>query len=125
MMVIVSVEPVPILFNVGSVHHDQVVVCFDPIDDEVIDDSAGFLKNSENYEIINPDQVGVPCSSIVLTARSGRAALKHRLELLGYQPTKPELDQIYQNFLVLADEKKKVENEDLIALVGQMAVFTK
>lgn len=83
----------------------------------------GFLKNSENYEIINPDQVGVPCSSIVLTARSGRAALKHRLELLGYQPTKQELDLVYQNFLILADEKKKVENEDLIALVGQIPVF--
>ena len=85
----------------------------------------GFLKNSENYEIINPDQVGVPSSSIVLTARSGRAALRHKLELLGYQPTKPELDQIYENFLVLADERKKVENEDLITLVGQMAVFSK
>lgn len=85
----------------------------------------GFLKNSENYEIINPDDVGVPCSSIVLTARSGRAALKHRLELLGYQPGKTELDQIYQQFVILADEKKKVENEDLIALMGQMPVFTK
>lgn len=85
----------------------------------------GFLKNSENYEIINPDQVGVPCSSIVLTARSGRAALKHRLQVLGYQPTKGELDQIYENFLVLADEKKKIENEDLITLIGQMPVFTK
>lgn len=83
----------------------------------------GFLKNSENYEIINPDQVGVPSSSIVLTARSGRAALKHRLELLGYQPTKQELDLVYQHFLILADEKKKVENEDLIALVGQIPVF--
>jgi 2-isopropylmalate synthase len=85
----------------------------------------GFLKNSENYEIINPEQVGVPCSSIVLTARSGRAALKHRLELLGYQPTQSELNLIYENFLILADVKKKVENEDLMALVGQMAVFTK
>jgi len=85
----------------------------------------GFLKNSENYEIINPDDVGVPCSSIVLTARSGRAALKHRLELLGYQPNKAELDQIYQHFVILADEKKQVENEDLIALVSQMPVFTK
>lgn len=85
----------------------------------------GFLKNSENYEIISPDQVGVPCSSIVLTARSGRAALKHRLQVLGYQPTKVELDQIYENFLVLADEKKKIENEDLITLIGQIPVFTK
>lgn len=85
----------------------------------------GFLKNAENYEIINPDDVGVPCSSIVLTARSGRAALKHRLELLGYQPNKAELDQIYNHFLIVADEKKKVENEDLITLVGQIPVFSK
>jgi 2-isopropylmalate synthase len=85
----------------------------------------GFLKNSENYEIINPDDVGVPCSSIVLTARSGRAALKHRLDLLGYTPSKQELDQIYQAFLVLADEKKQVENDDLISLMGQLPVLTK
>ena len=85
----------------------------------------GFLKNSENYEIINPDDVGVPCSSIVLTARSGRAALKHRLELLGYQPGKTELDTIYENFLIVADEKKKVEDEDLIALVAQMPILVK
>jgi 2-isopropylmalate synthase len=85
----------------------------------------GFLKNSENYEIINPDDVGVASSSIVLTARSGRAALKHRLELLGYQPGKTELDQIYQQFVILADEKKKVENEDLIALMAQMPVLSK
>src|SRR5688572_3748180 len=85
----------------------------------------GFLKNSENYEIISPDEVGVPCSSIVLTARSGRAALKHRLELLGYQPSKTELDMIYENFLIIADEKKKVENDDLIALMGQMPILVK
>lgn len=78
----------------------------------------GFLKNSENYEIINPSDVGVSMSSIVLTARSGRAALKHRLELLGYQPTKPELDQLYENFLIVADEKKSVNDEDLITIVA-------
>lgn len=85
----------------------------------------GFLKNSENYEIINPDEVGVPCSSIVLTARSGRAALKHRMELLGYQTTKAELDVLYENFLVVADEKKKVEDDDLIALAAQMPILVK
>ena len=85
----------------------------------------GFLKNSENYEIINPDDVGVPCSSIVLTARSGRAALKHRLELLGYQPAKPELDVLYENFLVIADAKKKVEDADLIMLATQMPILVK
>ena len=85
----------------------------------------GFLKNAENYEIICPDDVGVPCSSIVLTARSGRAALKHRLELLGYQPAKTELDILYENFLILADEKKKVENEDLIMLASNMPILVK
>ncbi|MFD0999930.1 2-isopropylmalate synthase [Ohtaekwangia kribbensis] len=78
----------------------------------------GFLKNSENYEIINPADVGVPTSSILLTARSGRAALKHRLELLGYQPNKTELDQLYENFLIVADEKKSVNDEDLVAIVA-------
>ncbi len=78
----------------------------------------GFLKNSENYEIINPADVGVASSSIILTARSGRAALKHRLELLGYQPSKPELDQLYESFLVVADEKKNVIDEDLVTLVA-------
>lgn len=85
----------------------------------------GFLKNAENYEIINPEAVGVPSSSIVLTARSGRAALKHRLELLGYQPGKSELDVLYENFLIVADEKKKVENEDLIALASSMPILVK
>ncbi|SKC77961.1 2-isopropylmalate synthase [Ohtaekwangia koreensis] len=78
----------------------------------------GFLKNSENYEIINPADVGVPTSSILLTARSGRAALKHRLELLGYQPNKIELDQLYENFLIVADEKKSVNDSDLITIVA-------
>lgn len=83
----------------------------------------GFLKNSENYEIINPSDVGVPCSSIVLTARSGRAALKHRLELLGYQPSKIELDTLYQNFLVVADEKKNVNDDDLLSLVANTPIL--
>lgn len=83
----------------------------------------GFLKNSENYEIINPSDVGVPCSSIVLTARSGRAALKHRLELLGFQPSKTELDALYQNFLVVADEKKNVNDDDLLTLVANTPIL--
>jgi 2-isopropylmalate synthase len=83
----------------------------------------GFLKNAENYEIINPSDVGVPCSSIVLTARSGRAALKHRLELLGYHPSKIELDALYQNFVALADEKKNVNDEDLHTLVANTPIL--
>jgi 2-isopropylmalate synthase len=83
----------------------------------------GFLKNAENYEIINPADVGVSCSSIVLTARSGRAALKHRLELLGFQPNKTELDALYQNFLALADEKKNVNDNDLLNLVANTPIL--
>lgn len=83
----------------------------------------GFLKNAENYEIINPSDVGVPCSSIILTARSGRAALKHRLELLGYQPGKNELDVLYQSFLQVADEKKNVNDEDLVTLVANTPIL--
>jgi 2-isopropylmalate synthase len=85
----------------------------------------GFLKNSENYEIICPEDVGVPNSSIVLTARSGRAALKHRLALLGYNPGKAELDVFYENFLMIADEKKRVEDKDLIALAAQVTILVK
>ncbi|MCU0326616.1 MAG: 2-isopropylmalate synthase [Spirosomaceae bacterium] len=77
----------------------------------------GFLKNADTYEIINPQDVGVPKSSIVLTARSGRHALKHRLELLGFKFDKPQLDGIYKNFLVLADEIKEVNDKDLVKLV--------
>jgi len=77
----------------------------------------GFLKHAENYEIINPHDVGVPKSSIILTARSGRHALKHRLELLGYRYDKPTLDGIYKRFLDLADVKKEVNDKDLMELV--------
>lgn len=83
----------------------------------------GFLKNPENYEIITPQEVGVPSSSIVLTARSGRAALKHRLELLGYQVNKQELDTIYQHFLIVADQKKTVHDEDLITLCANTPIL--
>ncbi len=85
----------------------------------------GFLKHSENYEIINPETVGVPCSSIVLTARSGRAALKHRAELLGYAFEGEELNALYENFLIVADEKKQVNDEDLMMLVSHMPILTK
>lgn len=79
----------------------------------------GVLKMRENYEIIDPKDVGVDESSIVLTARSGRAALKHRLQLLGHTLTKEELDITYTDFLDLADKKKEVNDDDLLMLVGQ------
>jgi len=83
----------------------------------------GFLKHSENYEIMNPADVGVPCSSIVLTARSGRAALKHRVELLGYRFEGEELNSLYENFLIVADEKKMVNDADLLTLVTNLPVL--
>lgn len=77
----------------------------------------GFLKHTDTYEIMNPQDVGVPKSSIVLTARSGRHALKHRLELLGFRLEKPVLDETYRRFLVLADEIKEVNDKDLVKLM--------
>ena len=81
----------------------------------------GVLKNRETYEIIDPEDVGVDQSSIVLTARSGRAALKHHLAEIGYTPEGEELDEIYQRFLELADKKKMVTTRDLEVLVGTAA----
>lgn len=85
----------------------------------------GFLKHPENYEIINPADVGVPSSSIVLTARSGRAALKHRVELLGYLFEGQELNMLYENFLLVADENKIVHDADLLVLVANLPILTK
>lgn len=85
----------------------------------------GFLKHAENYEIINPADVGVPSSSIVLTARSGRAALKHRLELLGYSVAGDDLNTVYESFLTVADEKKEVNDGDLIMIATSMPVLSK
>lgn len=77
----------------------------------------GFLKHRENYEIIRPEDVGLASADIILTARSGRHALKHHLERLGYTLEKEELATTYQKFLVLADSKKDICDEDLLTLV--------
>lgn len=66
----------------------------------------GVLKNVQTYEIINPHDVGIDDNSIVLTARSGRAALKSRLSALGINTTFEKLDKIYEAFLKLADKKR-------------------
>jgi len=78
----------------------------------------GVLKNRENYEIIDPHDVGVPESLIVLTARSGRAALKHRLEKIGYPMEQAALDEAYEQFLAVADTKKEIYDEDLLEMMG-------
>lgn len=79
----------------------------------------GVLKHRENYEIIDPKDVGVEESSIVLTARSGRAALKHHLDLLGYQFEGDELKKVYEEFLLLADSKRDIGKKDLLTLIGK------
>ena len=79
----------------------------------------GVLKNRESYEIIDPKDVGIDENSIVLTARSGRAALKHRLHLLGVELEKEDLDKAYESFLKLADRKKDINDDDVLMLVGK------
>lgn len=73
----------------------------------------GVIKNRETYEIIDPKDVGVDHSSIILTARSGRAALAYRLKNIGHELTRDELDIFYSSFLKVADEKKEVQDDDL------------
>lgn len=79
----------------------------------------GVLKNLSTYEIIDPKDVGIDDNAIVLTARSGRAALKNRLNLLDVQVDDDELSEIYQRFLDLADRKKDITDEDVLILAGK------
>lgn len=82
----------------------------------------GVLKNRQNYEIIDPEMVGANGSSIVLTARSGRAALNYRIEKIGVKLTKKQINEVYQHFLVLADDIYMVHDEDLKKLVADYVV---
>ena len=77
----------------------------------------GVIKNRETYEIINPLDVGVNESAIILTARSGRAALAYRAKKIGYDLSKNELDLIYPEFLKFADIKKEVLDEDIPLII--------
>ena len=78
----------------------------------------GVLKDRETYEIIQPETIGVMQNIISLSARSGRHALRHRLEELGYRVDGSELDRVYERFLQLADQKKEVFDQDLYVLMG-------
>lgn len=78
----------------------------------------GFLKDSLTYEIMNPEEVGVDSSKIVLTARSGRSALAYRFQKLGFHFYKSDIDILYDRFLKVADRKKVVEDEDLSELAN-------
>jgi len=77
----------------------------------------GVIKNRETYEIMDPADVGVDESSIVLTARSGRAALAYRAKKVGYELTKIQLDAVYQEFLKYADKKKEVLDNDIHEII--------
>jgi len=82
----------------------------------------GVIKNRETYEIMDPEDVGVTESAIVLTARSGRAALAYRAKKIGYELTKIQLDETYTSFLNIADKQKEVKDEDIhniIKIVNQ------
>ena len=77
----------------------------------------GVIKKRETYEIIDPKDVGVSESSIVLTARSGRAALAYRAKKVGYELTKLQLDAVYETFLRFADRKKEILDDDIHEIV--------
>jgi 2-isopropylmalate synthase len=79
----------------------------------------GVLKNRESYEIIDPQEVGIDDNTIALTARSGRAALKHRLSVLGVELSQEKLDGVYEKFLILADRKKDINDDDVLILAGK------
>lgn len=81
----------------------------------------GVLKNVNTYEIIAPKDVGIDENAIVLTARSGRAALKSRLGLLGFSLSGEELNIAYQKFLELADKKKDIKDDDILLMIGKKA----
>lgn len=79
----------------------------------------GFLKDALTYEIINPEEVGAEQSKIVLTARSGRSALAYRLQKLGFQFNRNDVDVLYNEFLKVADVKKEVKDEDLKQMAAE------
>ena len=83
----------------------------------------GVIKNRETYEIINPKDVGVTESAIVLTARSGRAALAYRAKNVGYELTKLQLDEIYTSFLDFADKKKEVIDSDIHQIIENSKLY--
>ena len=81
----------------------------------------GFLKNAQTYEIIRPEEVGAETSKIVLTARSGRSALAYRFKNLGFEFDRNDIDELYQQFLNLADVLKEVGDENLSQLANTHA----
>jgi 2-isopropylmalate synthase len=85
----------------------------------------GVIKNRETYEIMDPEDVGVTESAIVLTARSGRAALAYRAKKIGYELTKVQLDTAYTLFLAVADKQKEVKDQDIHAIMKEISNVSK
>ena len=85
----------------------------------------GVIKNRETYEIMDPEDVGVTESAIVLTARSGRAALAYRAKKIGYELTKVQLDVAYTAFLSTADKQKEVKDEDIHQIMKEVSKTSK
>ena len=77
----------------------------------------GVIKKRETYEIMDPSDVGVTESAIVLTARSGRAALAYRAKNIGFELDKLQLDKVYEEFLKVADIQKEVNDEDIPKII--------
>ena len=85
----------------------------------------GVIKNRETYEIMNPEDVGVTESAIVLTARSGRAALAYRAKKIGYELTKIQLDSAYTSFLKYADKQKEIKDDDIHTIMKEVNKISK
>jgi len=79
----------------------------------------GVLKERRTYEIMTPESVGIPTNRLVLGKHSGRHALGKKLAELGYKLTRPELDKVYSRFIEIADQKKEIFDEDLIAIAHE------
>jgi 2-isopropylmalate synthase len=112
----------PLLYPISREVCDEMGVIVQP-NKAIVGDNAfahssgihqdGVIKERSTYEIIDPKEVGVNSSQIVLTARSGRAALAYRFKNIGHNITKEELDIAYKDFLTLADQKKEIDDNDL------------
>jgi 2-isopropylmalate synthase len=82
----------------------------------------GFLKRKDTFEIMDPKDIGADESELVMGKHSGRSALQHKISALGFDLTKDELDEVFRDFKVLADEKKEIFEEDIIALVQKQTM---
>ena len=84
----------------------------------------GVIKNRETYEIMDPEDVGVTESAIILTARSGRAALAYRAKKIGFELTKIQLDEAYSSFLKMADQQKEIKDADIHLIMKRLKIIS-